>query len=83
MSRFQAQTDVLLDEELTEEERMLRDSARDFCQEKLMPRVLLANRHERFDRQIMDGNDRHIQPQRLPVFSVIERNVNSRLRSRI
>jgi glutaryl-CoA dehydrogenase len=31
----------------------LRDSARDFCQEKLMPRVLMANRYERFDREIM------------------------------
>ncbi|HEY8352452.1 MAG TPA: acyl-CoA dehydrogenase, partial [Sphingomonadales bacterium] len=38
---------------LTEEERMVRDSARDYCQENLMPRVLEAHRHERFDREIM------------------------------
>jgi glutaryl-CoA dehydrogenase len=38
---------------LSEEERMVRDSARDYCQEKLFPRVLEANRHEHFDRQIM------------------------------
>lgn len=37
---------LLLDEQLTEEERMIRDAARDYCQEKLMPRVLEANRHE-------------------------------------
>ena len=45
---------LLLDEALTEEERMVRDSARAYCQEKLLPRVLEANRHERFDREIMD-----------------------------
>jgi len=43
-----------LDEALTEEERMVRDSARGYCQEKLLPRVLEANRHERFDRAIMN-----------------------------
>lgn len=36
-----------LEGQLTEEEIMIRDSFRDYCQEKLMPRVLLANRHER------------------------------------
>ncbi len=44
---------LLLDEVLSDEERMVRDSARDYCQEKLFPRVLEANRHERFDREIM------------------------------
>jgi glutaryl-CoA dehydrogenase len=45
---------LLLDEALTEEERMVCDSARAYCQEKLLPRVLEANRHERFDREIMN-----------------------------
>src|SRR5499427_10465113 len=45
---------LLLDEALSEEERMVRDSARAYCQEKLLPRVLAANRHERFDREIMN-----------------------------
>jgi len=45
---------LFLEEALTEEERMVRDSARDYCQEKLLPRVLEANRHERFDREIMN-----------------------------
>ena len=38
---------------LTEEERMIQANARSYCQEKLMPRVLSANRNERFDREIM------------------------------
>ena len=33
---------------------MVRDTARAYCQEKLMPRVLEANRHEHFDREIMN-----------------------------
>jgi len=44
---------LLLDEQLSEDERMVRDSAHAYCQEKLMPRVLEANRHEKFDRAIM------------------------------
>ncbi|HVI94162.1 MAG TPA: acyl-CoA dehydrogenase [Anaeromyxobacter sp.] len=50
---FQWEDPLLLDAELTEEERLIRDTARDYCQEKLMPRVLSANREERFDREIM------------------------------
>jgi glutaryl-CoA dehydrogenase len=45
---------LLLDDMLTDEERMVRDSAHAYCQEKLFPRVLEANRHERFDREIMN-----------------------------
>ncbi|WP_413203533.1 acyl-CoA dehydrogenase [Rhodospirillum sp. A1_3_36] len=46
--------DILdLDGQLTEEERMIRDSARSYCQDKLMPRILEANRHEIFHREIM------------------------------
>jgi glutaryl-CoA dehydrogenase len=44
---------LLLDEELTGEERIVRDSARSWCQEKLMPRVRDGFRHETFDRAIM------------------------------
>ncbi|MEZ0260479.1 MAG: acyl-CoA dehydrogenase [Alphaproteobacteria bacterium] len=44
---------LLLDDQLTDEERMIRDSARSYCQDKLMPRVLEANRHEIFHREIM------------------------------
>ena len=38
---------------LTEEERMIQEAAHAYCQEKLMPRILEANRHERFDVEIM------------------------------
>ena len=51
---FQWDDPLLLDDQLTDEERMVRDSARAYCQDKLMPRVLEANRHERFDRTIID-----------------------------
>jgi glutaryl-CoA dehydrogenase len=42
-----------LDHDLTEEERMVRDSARAFSQEKLMPRVRLAWREERVDKELL------------------------------
>ncbi len=44
----------LLEDQLTEEERMVRDSARAYCQENLLPRVLEATRKEKFDRDIMN-----------------------------
>ncbi len=44
---------LLLDRQLSDEERIVRDTAREYCQAKLMPRVLEANRHEIFDREIM------------------------------
>lgn len=46
--------DILnLEGQLTEEERQIRDSAHQYCQEKLMPRILEANRHEIFDVTLM------------------------------
>lgn len=48
-------TDPLrLEDALTEEERAIRDAAHDYCQDKLMPRVLMGFREERFDREIMN-----------------------------
>ena len=44
----------LLEDQLTEEERMIRDSTQAYAQERLMPRVVEANRHEIFDREIMN-----------------------------
>ena len=38
----------------TEDQIAIRDAARDYCQEKLMTRVLEANRHEKFHREIMN-----------------------------
>ncbi|WP_159013847.1 acyl-CoA dehydrogenase [Acidisoma sp. S159] len=43
----------LLDDQLTEEERMVRDTARDFAQERLQPGILQAYRDEAFDRNLM------------------------------
>jgi len=52
--KFKWADPFLLDEQLTNEERMVRDAAHDYCQSKLMPRVLEANRHETFDRAMFN-----------------------------
>ncbi|WKW51278.1 acyl-CoA dehydrogenase [Rhodomicrobium lacus] len=44
---------LLLEDALTEEETMVRDSARSYCQEQLLPRIREANRHEVFDCAVM------------------------------
>ena len=51
--RFDWQDPLLLESQLDEEERMVRDAARDYCQDKLMPRILEANRKEIFDPEIL------------------------------
>ncbi|KAJ1657787.1 hypothetical protein IWQ61_002864 [Dispira simplex] len=43
-----------LQSQLTEEEQTIQTMAHSYCQEQLMPRVLEANRHETFDRRIME-----------------------------
>ena len=43
-----------LEAQLTEEERMIRDSVRAYCEDKLAPRIRMAFREERFDREIID-----------------------------
>jgi glutaryl-CoA dehydrogenase len=53
-ARFQWDDPLLLEDQLSEEERMVRDTARGYCQDRLMPRVLEANRHEIFHREIMN-----------------------------
>jgi len=45
---------LLLEDQLSEDERAVRDAAHAYCQDKLFTRVLQANRHERFDREIMN-----------------------------
>ncbi len=50
---FQWDDPLLLEDQLAEDERLVRDTARQYCQDRLMPRILEANRHERFDREIM------------------------------
>ncbi len=51
---FQWDDALLLEGQLTEDERAIRDAARAFCQDKLFTRVLEANRHEHFHREIMN-----------------------------
>jgi glutaryl-CoA dehydrogenase len=53
-AKFDWTDPLLLEEELSEDERMVRDSARAYCQDKLLPRVIEANRREYFDREIMN-----------------------------
>lgn len=43
-----------LENQLKEDEILIRDQFRSYCQEKLMPRILTANRNEEFDRSIME-----------------------------
>ena len=53
-SPFSWEDPFFLDEQLTQEERMIRDSTRQFAESNLMSRVLEANRKEHFHREIMN-----------------------------
>jgi glutaryl-CoA dehydrogenase len=50
---FNWEDPLSLETQLTDEEKLVRDAARGFAQGQLMPRILKANREERFDREIM------------------------------
>ena len=50
---FQWDDPLCLMAEMTEEERMITDTARDFAQNRLLPGIIEANRHEVFDRALM------------------------------
>jgi glutaryl-CoA dehydrogenase len=52
-AKFNWEDPFLLQEQLTEDERAIADAAHTFCQDKLQTRVLMAARHETFDRDIM------------------------------
>ena len=51
---FQWEDPLLLESQLSDEERLVREATRDYCQERLLPRVRDAHRHEHFDREIMN-----------------------------
>jgi glutaryl-CoA dehydrogenase len=53
-AKFDWQDPFLLREQLTDDERAIQDAAHQFCQDKLQTRVLMAARHEKFDREIMN-----------------------------
>ena len=51
-ARFSWDDPLLLNDQLSEEERMVRDAANAYCQDKLLPRVTEAFRHEKTDPEI-------------------------------
>ena len=53
-ANFNWEDPFLLEDQLTEEERMIRDTAKAYCYDKLMPRIIEANRNEVFHREIMN-----------------------------
>ena len=50
---FQWDDPLFLNDLLNEEQRLVRDTAHNYAQEKLLPRIVEANRHEKFDPEIM------------------------------
>ena len=50
---FDWQDPMFFDQQLSDEERLIRDAAHEYCKDKLMPRIKEANRHEVFHREIM------------------------------
>ncbi|MDP1650687.1 MAG: acyl-CoA dehydrogenase [Rubrivivax sp.] len=53
-SKFTWDDPFFFDSQLSSDERAVRDAAAAYCQERLQPRVLMAARHETFDRTIMN-----------------------------
>ena len=54
MAKFKWDDPFFLDDQLTEEERLVRDTAQSYAQEKLMTRIKQAHRDEHFHREIMN-----------------------------
>jgi glutaryl-CoA dehydrogenase len=54
MASFDWQDPFRLNDQLTNEEKLIADSAREFCSDRLSPRIIEANRNESFDRAIFD-----------------------------
>ncbi len=54
INAFAWEDPFLLDDQLTEEERAIRDTAREYCQSKLLPRVVQSYLDEKTDRAIFN-----------------------------
>ena len=54
MALFDWQDPFRLNDQLEDDERLIADSAREFCINQLSPRIIEANRNESFDRSIFD-----------------------------
>ena len=67
-STFAWDDPLLLDDQLTEEERMVRDVARRFGEDRLMPVILEWNRQEEFDRELMKEFGHWYIPRRRPEY---------------
>lgn len=52
-SAFNWQDPLILEGQLSADDRQIRDAAHAYCQDRLLPRILDAHRHERFDRAIL------------------------------
>jgi glutaryl-CoA dehydrogenase len=52
--RFVWEDPFMLQDQLSDDERAIQEAAHQFCQDKLQTRVLMAARHEKFDREIMN-----------------------------
>ncbi|KAJ2027754.1 hypothetical protein H4S03_008121, partial [Coemansia sp. S3946] len=52
-NKYNWEDPFLLESQLTDEEKMVRDSANAYAQERLLPRVIQATRTEQFDTKIM------------------------------
>ena len=52
-TKFTWDDPFFFDSQLSDDERAVRDAAAVYCQERLQTRVLMAARHEKFDREIM------------------------------
>ncbi len=53
-TKFNWEDPFFLSEQLSDDERAIVEAAHAFCQDKLQPRILMAARHEKFDREIMN-----------------------------
>jgi glutaryl-CoA dehydrogenase len=53
-AKFQWDDPFQFNAQLSDDERAVRDAAHTYCQERLQTRVLMAARHEKFDREIMN-----------------------------
>jgi glutaryl-CoA dehydrogenase len=52
--KFKWEDPFMLEDQLSDDERAIQEAAHQFCQDKLQTRVLMAARHEKFDREIMN-----------------------------
>ncbi len=53
-SKFTWEDPFFFDSQLSDDERAVRDAAHSYCQERLQTRVLMASRHETFEREVMN-----------------------------